>query len=423
MPYIANDVLEDRVRSRGSGSCDFLAGNTRWNKWPTGVYTPTFTYSVEEEAETFIDKYQPYGVGVWGMKPCTHTKVKRHNCRPYPYYGTIPSFCPVGTDPYYQPGCNVTSTFGQTYFTFDDDTIIPSVNPITNADWSKVGQKWEECLPSLEGDAPDLFVFFSEMRDIGSLIQSRVIQLSVPGVITALAAEHLTNAFVLRPLIGDIIRLVKRMKRARKTYLGLVANQGKVITRYVRHNVGTVSKQLDDVKIAPSWCVGGSSSVDCPLGAKYVDYLTQGHVINVTGKFIYRFPPGMEVLYGQTQNIIEAFDLDFDLDAAWELIPFSFVVDWFFNTWRILSWAKHHSLDDLHITNTDMSVTTKTYSRLGRTIHWPCFMPTTELYVESEQYSRVVGPDALASLLPWFKMPSFMQWSYGAALLWLLLRK
>jgi hypothetical protein len=127
-------------------------------------------------------------------------------------------------------------------------------------------------------------------------------------------------------------------------------------------------------------------------------------------------------LDSQLSGVLKSIGIDASLESAWELIPFSFVVDWFFNTWRILSWFKSYDPSELKVTMTDMSVTVKTFSRVLRRLHWPCFIGDVEFMISSEQYTRTVGPEALASFLPWFKMPSFMQWSYGAALLWLLLR-
>jgi hypothetical protein len=415
------EPLPDRVRHKGEAPQTFQVGGTRWASWrPLDARTPVGSWTVTEEASTFIDKYQPRGAGIWPFKPCTHTYVKRTNCRPYPYNGTIPAGCPVGSA--YKVGDSVTSLYGASYFLLNDQTFIEGVNPITNSDWTRVGKKWEDLLPSLQGDSPDLFVFLKEARDILTLVESRVIQLSVAGAIDALAREHLVNAFVLRPLVGDILSINKRLLKARTHFTELVAASNKKITRHCRVNIPTKTVQKDFVPITPQWCVEGSSSVACPVRAGYTDFISQGHVINVTGAFIYEMPPMLNVLSDQIFRVLQSWDLDLDLDALWEMLPFSFVIDWFFNTYKIFSWLKNTDPDEIKVTLSDMSVSVKSYSILMRRLHWPCFTGDHEFIVESGSYTRTVGPDALSSLLPWFKMPSFMQFSYGAALMWLLLR-
>jgi hypothetical protein len=287
--------------------------------------------------------------------------------------------------------------------------------------WIDLQDKWNDALPALN-DGPDLFVFLSELSDITSLVEQKVLTLSVPGVLTAGSTAHLTNAFVLKPLVSDIKSLIRRFatlrKRARRIvdYQRKLLSSGKISVQDARQTLST------DVKITIHQCLGTSPynpTKLCPNGACVKTTRMSTVTMSCGGLFTYELPIYMHTLRNTRLSYIDLLDLDLDADAIWELVPFSFVVDWFVNTGRILAWIKRHSGNELRVNIHDFYWIARQNVRVERTIA-NCRMAKT-MSVERNYVLREVGQEALTARVPAFKLPSFYQWTYGLALSWLML--
>jgi hypothetical protein len=117
--------------------------------------------------------------------------------------------------------------------------------------------------------------------------------------------------------------------------------------------------------------------------------------------------------------VLNAFNLVPNLSTAWEMFPFSFVVDWVFNTEKLLSACDYQDPHDVQVDIIDLCVTEKIFQTDTVEISLPCFSESGTVYESVvSHFKRTTGTDALYSRIPWIKIPTFMQFTLGAALGW-----
>lgn len=378
----------------------------------------TYTYNFEGYSSGYkriADQWAPYGKGIWPFRPVRIDKLVRY-LDPY-WYGQspVPSFCGSAL---YPAGSYLSSDCESYYFLTDLESQLPSdFSGIPNSAWVTLGEKWQNVLPDLAG-GPDLFVFIAEITDIASLLQRRYVELSAKGAVTTASELHIQNAFVLKPLINDIKQLTRRFATLQKRARRIVDFAGKLLAAAASVS-GTSVVSESSTPIDANWCIGRSGV--CPAGGYVKTTVRSSYSLKVGGRFTYELPIFMQILNSGKLSYIDMMDLDLDAEAIWELIPFSFVVDWFLNTSKFFAWLKSFSGNELKVNMHDLYV--KCYEEVSVSRQIVACHSSDTRYVKRTRLVRQVGPKALTDQLPWFKWPSFLQYTYGAALSWLLLHR
>jgi hypothetical protein len=106
-----------------------------------------------------------------------------------------------------------------------------------------------------------------------------------------------------------------------------------------------------------------------------------------------------------------------DLHTVWEKIPYSFVVDWFVNTEKILSKIDVFGGSGLlSIEEVDECLAIKMSKRYVQNFFAPCLALSLQRVDEKSTYERMVGIGQLDSHLQYLKLPTFQQFLTGLAL-------
>lgn len=378
--------------------------------WPSRVWTEL------PEVSTFQDVYEPFNKGIWNYKPCSSIK-RSHSAPPYAYNGVC--MCPGPWD-----GATVTLDGPYSGYLLPPEDLTSQITSVSAASWNSLGRRWEAKLPAIDAGVPDFAASLAELRDITSLLEKRVIRFSIPSVCDFIAKTYVEWSFAVRPLISDILSVLHELVTWKRRITKLINQAGKVKTAHVSFRQDDSSTETLS-RLSAGWCCYGTDTY-CRRNGYISDVHMTGHVLGVTGKYRYRIPSYLEhanSCIDQVYAFRKMFNLILaDPETMWELTPFSFVVDWFFNTWRIFKWLKSVDPDEVRTEVTELCVTQKSFAKHIRVFYFPCFGGNHVSVNQVEKFDRWVGANALSERLPWFQWPSSMQLTLGAALSWLLLR-
>lgn len=224
---------------------------------------------------------------------------------------------------------------------------------------------WGTMQPRFEGDV-NLFVFLAELRDFKSLLRimankpllklsnwirrlrtkSRKLRLdpSLP-----LAQAHLTNEFAIKPLISDIISITCQLETLAREAQQKFADAGR--ERSSRHYTEELFRDDFDTRTAykqsnaPHLLEGTSKTL----------------TFNATMEYSYRYN-----MRGPLQAFMRYWGLVPNAEAVWELIPFSFLLDYFIKIGDSIRTASRDGHVDLNLSQYCESITS--YSTNG--IHY-----------------------------------------------------
>jgi hypothetical protein len=139
--------------------------------------------------------------------------------------------------------------------------------------------------------------------------------------------------------------------------------------------------------------------------------------LSATVKYRYALPESIDTLIGRLQYILtSALGVDpLKTSSWWNLVPFSFVLDWLFNTERIL---QHFNFADFEVSIEIVDICVVWKQSQARTVDCtaPCNSGSYRCTHDAEFFRRWVGRDALTQFLPWFFWPTEMQQLLGTAL-------
>jgi hypothetical protein len=187
---------------------------------------------------------------------------------------------------------------------------------------------WGTMQPRFEGNV-NMFVFLAELKDFKSLLRimankpllklsnfvrrlrtkNRKLRLdpSLP-----LAQAHLTNEFAIKPLISDIIKITCQLETLAREAQQKFADAGR--ERSSRHYTEELFREDTDTRTAyqqsayPHLLVGTSKTL----------------TFNATMEYSYRYN-----MRGPLEAFMRYWGLVPNAEAVWELIPFSFLLDYF----------------------------------------------------------------------------------------------
>lgn len=377
--------------------------------------SPNYPSTVTSQAEAIIgDVYEPYGSGRWHYKPCIVVSKlveqilvpAHHTCEP-------------GDD------CSMTlsgSWYPGSYLGVDVDfTPLSEVLPwfdIPVQQKSRMAGRIESRLPTLRAPT-DAIVFLSELGDISTLAG-----LSRKRGLDLLANGHLGYSFGVAPLKGDVLGLMRALVSARNRIQSLRKGAGRIhsfTTRFSWENEPSDPSQGHFLRFtnASHRCGRVAGNANCITAWKQV---TEKHTLSASVKYRYEFPP--ELFEGEQQigGMIAALGFMPNMSTIWEKIPFSFVLDWFFNTEAVfkkfqldrLGYELVTEIIDFCLAHKTVHEVLCTYEDMRMNYRAP--MGREVLTV----YDRLTGEDAWQQLSWWIRPPTFVQMALGASLSYVL---
>jgi len=387
-------------------------------KLRTGHITGTYkhcngaTYPVDYYIGTqyayIADLYTPYGIGVWGYKPCFSVKVY-HSVR-----GAMTSGrkCAAGQ---YNGGPQRLELPGWSW----DGTRHPDAITLPVEQRIRLSNKVEAKLPSIGSGMPDLYVFLREFMDIKDTFKF----LKEKALATKAAGAHLSYSFGIRPLLGDIHKILLNARNWRDRISRIKDGIGKV------HDINTSVEwqELSDNSLTTSPCASrfiGNCSIGlnahCPYqwNCVFANEEKTEHRLSQTLKYRYSWPAEADVIDNDVMGFLVANNLLPQRQSAWELLPFSFVLDWIANTDKVLGPLTEGMGFDCMTSIVDTCLTYKVRRtvRQASRLEANCFNNIPEAKTVEDYFYRWVGEDAL-DLLDWeFKLPNFAQFLLGGAL-------
>lgn len=365
--------------------------------------------STKTKYSQISDVYEPYGIGVWHYKPCIHINMANNEFVP-PTNGDRKCVHRFYTGSYPRG-------------TMDSNALSignPSGDPweyasgLVDTDMAnQLQNKLNSKLPSLKDRMPDMLVFLLELKDIKNTFRF----LKEKAISKKIAGAHLSYSFGVAPFVRDVQRFCRRVADFRNRISRVIEGAGKV------HDLSTsVFWDLHENED------GYTDKTDCPYkGAYYAECVASlatkytRHTkarLGVTVKYRYGLPPAINNLFGGLGNMLVSMGINPSLDSAWELVPFSFVVDWVFNTDKLFRKLGVDQLGfDAQVEILDMCVVLEHMYTRSFGLQMSCFGISQVVKRDRiNTFARWVGPDALESFLPWLQLPSFMQLLLGASL-------
>jgi DNA-binding phage protein len=258
-----------------------------------------------------------------------------------------------------------------------------------------------------------------------------LVRLTVDKAFTRLSNEWLEYNFALRPLASDLIGILAALLDFNMK-LQMLKSQANTILKIHRKIDDEEWIPYEDLHVsecvfknslcAPDKCLyknrDESRYEDCTGGAVRKRYATMHSTTRgLTVVYRYAWPKALDGLQGSIAALFSSLGLSPGADTVWELIPFSFVVDWFL---PLQAWFAQFQSDPSAVKTEilDLCMTKRlrySYDIVARPM---CPVNPEHVYgrVSVDHFRRAVGADLLTRV-PLFKWPNWMQISLGAALI------
>lgn len=286
----------------------------------------------------------------------------------------------------------------------------------------RLGGKIESRLPSLRPDF-DLLVFLWEIGEVAELVN--LFKTQVGTLMDKITGKDLEMHFAVLPLLGEAQSIIDIVESIFHRYNQVLAGAGKV------HDLKASVTVPETKSLIPQepW----SSLTECthayPYGMPCSTLCTTQRIrdyYSAVVKYRYAMPEHATDFGAKLAKILTAIGFAPNFESYWQVIPFSFVVDWVFNTDRLFK-QLHLDANNLDVSTEiiDCCVTRRVVVTENREYNRPCFSCVADGTTGAEKVcttlDRGVGEEAYEMLNgPWFKMPGFMQLHLGASLLWQL---
>lgn len=336
---------------------------------------------------------------------------------------------------------------------------------LTSNDWShddfwRLSHAWESMKPSIEPSL-DLLVFLAEADELPKLFMSLKeklgkILLSDAGdvlryidglkilrksegtggmlkVVLSESADSLSNDwleynFALKPTVNELLGIIQSLLTFRKKLEDLLAGANKPQKAHKSFTTTEEMDSIEDVSIC-AWgtnCEGGgkcpythADTYDEATGRRWKMTFPGGATtrIGMTVYYRYSLPDWVSGLEGSIRAFCSSLGLSPGLGTIWELIPFSFVLDWIYPLGSLLDRIK---LDATPVKTELLDICFT--RRLEHAFHvegvpYVCKRnsPVPICTGKVVKYDRVVGANHL-TMIPSFRWPNWFQLSLGAAL-------
>lgn len=448
----------DRRRTRGG----FTTKTAAYSNFTHGG-SPTY-YSVNYKEgvwEFFEDVDKPYGSGVWPMSPMFRGRVA---------LAVTPAMFPCRI-------CKNTwmSHAGPYIFTgegiltdqWTDTTVANDRHPdvvVLPADVrSELAGRAEASLPHLYKGLPNLVRLLAELKDVGATIKSvaqtldllassvrlpraalsatlQQLQNEYPNwrnmarafrvkdlgtsTVKVIAGDALAYKFAIAPYVKDVRKLYSKSASVLTHIEQLRKGLGKVHTLKVRASRSTSERTVvDGAGRCASGCPGCPmncyvSSVEPPTHQIKEERSAQHAVLTL--KYTYDIPVWAKGIISESEALLRYATAGLNSKTVWELLPFSFVLEWFLNTKPLLSGNVLGLNEDLAkdcvVNIVDAALTYQIEDGITcETGRFARGLTMTETGTRKYVY-RWVGDQALNHLAWVLKLPGFAQWALGAAM-------
>lgn len=196
-------------------------------------------------------------------------------------------------------------------------------------DLATCNQKAWEILAGTNPSSPhmNLLSFTAELKDIPSLVKDWG-----RGLLRKVAKGHLSWRWCLKPMIGDIFKMIQFVETANKRFAELRRlRDGKTIRKRV--GLGT-----DHSATIPYRVLLNSD------GAAVYGWRQDRYTRKMWGSAEWKIQPDSYIINMEdrklmkfTRRMLKGLTTQGALEAAWELVPWSWFVDWFSNVGTLMS--------------------------------------------------------------------------------------
>jgi hypothetical protein len=261
---------------------------------------------------------------------------------------------------------------------------------------------------------------FSEMRGKASL--ARIV---ADEQLYSVSADWISLNFGVLPLFRDVIAIIQAALGLRKQIDDLQKGADKWQKAYASVELHSDPDESFLVKAGCTYCGTKCAFLSTPAGERGTQLRVQypGGITtrwNVASLYKYSLPDDVTKLSGDIAAFVQGMGIRPSLATAWELIPFSFVVDWFLPLQPLL---QRVAADPFPVKTTVMDICaskrTTSYPLVSTRMVCPHSSEVTLYHAKAETYQRVVGSEVF-NWIPSFRWPSWFQLSLGAALVDLL---
>ena len=436
--------------------------------YPAGFDKP---FSALTRVETMTDEVKP--LPPCGFKPCEHILLKG-NWVEKDYINTVHHY-PGGNDEYPTQKISWAALMANSPLGPYLEGLYSGLEgtaKLSHSDRWQLSSVWERSKPKIE-PTMDLVVFLAELKDFSKLAKSfaskyRAIENLGGAAKAALADFEMKNVgkpldivieaggglsnigrktvsgasnqwleynFAIQQMLRDMAGFVKGFL-SWKAQLQNLMNGADVPQK--SHFSFTTTEEQDPIPILSvpcTWCETYSSG-PCAYdehrlfgywndhqvpGEHYFDASPGGVTtrIGLTVYYKYTLPPWAGDMMSWFNAFTAALGFNPGVGTIWELLPFSFVLDWFWPIGQIFDRA---NLQAFPVKTEILDICwTKKQSRKVLLTGRPFMCPLSEtdgtfFQGEIESFSRIVGTEPF-TWIPAFRWPNWMQLSLGAALL------
>jgi hypothetical protein len=292
--------------------------------------------------------------------------------------------------------------------------------------YKSLKEKWEKLVAPLPDKVVDAGKVLAEIDPIEGL------KFQVTRNSGTLADNWLEYNFALLPLVSDLAKIVKAVFRFSKHWRRLTRNAGKLLkvragyreppgeaeTIYL-YQESTCSFLGDHLEWCPYKLMDGNEDPGLRLGYQiYIrDEVRTPVTVSMTVLYQYELPADWYSLGAKCDAFISGLGVKPSLGTLWELIPFSFLVDYIYPIGSVLNRLK---VDPAAVKTRVLDVCVSVKNARAGALYYKnyCNVLPKQLIGRMQRtgFKRYVGPDCLVGL-PSFRWPNWFQLSIGAALL------
>jgi hypothetical protein len=447
-----NKQFIQRVRSNLPENEDLIFG-THFNS----VGTPTSTVEINnrllvDNGGVIVDYIKSGSGHPWAFKPCLH-QTWSYECLIPPGPRQLYHINPCVHNWWHNAGNYVMNWDKYRFAGFlssvaENNTWNGVLPPLVDFDKYALNIKGLiESMTDLTDSPTDLLVFLYEIQDIARsakfiLSRWRVLKKlidasksavknlgnvklavnSLSATLKLVADESsdslLQYAFGLRPLISDVSNLVERMTRFWDNHETLKKGANKLHRTSRRFVDGSFDPDLNTERPVAAQCPNGDCYIAGPGSAYYTIYGWTNPSVSATILYRYALPDNWDAISGKLGYALSSLGIQPGLSTIWNVIPFSFVVDWIFDIDAMLS-PFHWDPSWIKVNILDMCASVKHgYTVELRERNCPTELRDIPVFrVTRSFYERRVGNDLL-NVIPPLTLPNNFQLLLGAALLW-----
>lgn len=263
---------------------------------------------------------------------CVHTRVHRSLAPMYATYRKKYNNNPASSYLKYEEQ----EWFWTTYFWTDCGSVrTPTIRTVVWKDLS--ASAMEAVLPTFSEGGESIVNFMLELKQLGGLF---TLWKKSESLLRNIANGHLNVSFGWLPFISDVRRLRDSLANFQKKLRKLQEESGKPQWRHYR-------RPMDTVDLPPVISLNKGNLIDgygaCTL-TRQCKWITRPQYCATIGYTYYL--PDMTETSNKIKGYLDSLGIQGNPSIFWNAVPYSFVVDWFFN---VGSWLNSLRVDNLSI--------------------------------------------------------------------------